>query len=225
MIQWIASFIVLGIATYYDLKQRLIPDTPWIVGSILGLLLDVLLFRGDPIRYLFKFTPLGLILLLSWRWKLMGEADILAYLTLAVMTPCYPNCVESPIIPAFATFIYSKLLLLFVPLLQLTLNLYEISKDPSLMEGFDEPFWRKALALLFLSPKKRGLGDVPAERLDERGRRKFLLSAITSPLPDKDVNATGWVAPAYPLIPLILVGHVLSMILGDPIIALGLLKS
>ncbi len=66
---------------------------------------------------------------------------------------------------------------------------------------------------------------MPAERVDERGKRKFLLSAITSPLPDKDVDASGWVAPAYPLIPMIMVGHILSMMLGDPILALGLLSS
>ncbi len=135
LVQWITSLAILGVATYYDVKQRLVPDTPWVIGSILGLLLDILFFRGDPIKYLIRFIPLGLILLLSWRWKLMGEADILAYLTLAIMTPNYPNGVESPIIPAFATFIYSKLLLLAVPLFQLALNLYEISKDPSLMEG------------------------------------------------------------------------------------------
>ncbi len=225
-IQWAISLIVLALASYYDIRQRLIPDTPWIAGIIAGAFLDLFLFRNlsDLTTYLLKLTPLALILLISWRWKLMGEADILAYITLAILTPDYPSKHVAVIVPAFSTFLYSKLLLLIVPLFQLMVNLYEIRKDPSLLDGFDEPLWRKIIALIFLSPKKRGLGDVPAEVRDERGRRKFVLSAIASPLSEEDMDVKGWVAPAYPLIPLILVGHVISMILGDPLTALGLLR-
>ncbi len=225
LIQWIASLAVLAVASYYDLKQRLIPDTPWLVGAVVGIILNALFFKGDLLEYLLKFAPLGLILLVSWKWKLMGEADILAYLTIAVMTPSYPNGIDSPLIPAFSTFIYSKLLLLVVPLFQFAYNLYSVRKDPSLLKGFDEPLWRKLLALFFLSPKKRGIGDVPAEIVDEKGRRKFVLSAIASPLSEEDLDTSGWVAPAYPLLPMILVGHLMSMLLGDPITIVRMLYS
>ncbi|HDM92142.1 MAG TPA: hypothetical protein ENG69_01960 [Candidatus Korarchaeota archaeon] len=209
----------LGVASVQDLKRRMVDDRVWLVTWPIGIVVVLArLWRGDVrpsilAQQIFEFVPLGLLLLASWKLRLIGEADILAYLTVEIVQP---TAQESILPPSFSTFIYSKLLLLFAPPIQFSINLVRVKRDPSLLEGFDEPLWRIALALALLSSKPE-LGSVPAESVQD-GRKKFILSRIFAPLePSKPHESCRWYVPAYPLMPLIFAGYLLSQVLGDPV--------
>ena len=219
---WPEMAVLIGsltAATIQDLRGRMVDDRVWLTTWPLGVItLSFRLWRGDVSPSALAdgaiaFVPLGLLLIASWRLKLMGEADILAYLTVEIVQPVASG---SLIPPSFSTFIYSKLLLLFAPPVQFLINLARVKRDPSLLEGFDEPSWRIALALALLSSKPE-LGSVPAE-FTQDGRRKFKLSKIFAPLePSKPQENCRWYVPAYPLMPFILAGYLLSQVLGDPV--------
>ncbi len=211
--------ITLAAASIQDLKGRMIDDRLWIFACVTGIALNGyclwsgILAPSELASQLLGFAPLGLLLLVSWKLRLMGEADVLAYLTIEVVQPV-ANGLLIP--PALSSFIYSKASLVLIPLGQLTVNLYRVWRDPSLLEGFDEPLHRKIMALALLSPRP-SLGAVPAE-IRKSGRRRFDFSRLLAPLePTEPKEECKWYVPAYPLLPLILVGYVLSVMVGDPV--------
>ncbi len=150
----------------------------------------------------------------SWRLKLMGEADVLAYLTLEIIHPVEAG---SLLPPAFSAFLYSKILMLAIPPIQLMVNLVKVAGEPNLLEDIDDPLWKKLLALALLTTNP-SLGSVPAEEV-RQDRRRLVLSRVLAPLEVKvpENGGSRWYVPAYPLIPFILLGYVLSLLAGDPL--------
>lgn len=216
------AMIALLAAAVQDIRSRLVDDRIWIVGVLIGLPATAysLTRCGAPINSLQQIGAgliLTAILSASWRLKLMGEADVLAYLALEII---HPVASDSLLPPAFSTFLYSKVLMLAIPPVQLIVNLAKVRRDSTLLEGIDDPPWKKLLALALLTTNP-SLGSVPAEEVRD-GRRRLILSRILSPLEAKvpEDGESRWYVPAYPLIPLILLGYALSLLIGDP---LGLL--
>ncbi len=216
LLEQLIAIPVLLIASLQDLKSREVSDWVWIPGFAGGAVLRLLNPEKTGAYLERAWLPLlVLILLLSAEWFLSasGEADILAY---AILIPISTE----PYLflpPPFLVYILSKLLLLMILPFQFVINLVRISRNPELLRGFDEPSYRKVLALLLLSPYSEHLavGSRIAE-IEEGGRRKFLLRAALSPLEEsvemeermKEVEGV-WIAPTYPFIPFILIAYVI----------------
>ena len=218
----VVAMITLLAAAVQDVSSRLVDDRTWIAGALVGLPATVysLTRCGVPTNYLQQIGAeliLTAILAASWRLKLMGEADVLAYLALEIV---HPMASGSILPPAFSAFLYSKVLMLAIPPVQLIVNVAKVRREPTLLEGIDDPVWKKLLALALLTTNP-SLGSVPAEEVQD-GRRRLVLSRVLAPLEAKvpENGGSRWYVPAYPLIPLILLGYALSLLIGDP---LGLL--
>ncbi len=223
-----ASLACLAVGSYQDVKSREIEDTVWAVGGILGAAAsaaEIAIDAGAAQRLLHSYLsalPLFAILAAAWRWRLMGEADVLAYLTVAALLPEYGPGIDWILPPVFSTFIYSKLALLLAPAAQLTYNLLKLIRNPEILAGFDEPTWRKFLAMLFLSYSEgHSPYATPAVGLSPDGKKKFKLSAVLSSPYGRGAEGPGWVVPSYPMIPLILAGVVATALFGDPTLAVA----
>lgn len=210
------TLAVLSIASAYDLRDRTIPDWIWLVGVISGLILRLIDWRGT-LTYLRTAYPylalLGVLLLLEWGFSLSGEADVLAYATLMVTATAPLNPLPAP----FLSYLLSKLLVMLTMPVQFLLNLLRVTKRPDLLRGFDEPLWRRILALLLLTPYSRHLSvGARVAEVEVNGRRRFILSAALSPIEEGEVDETEaegkWIAPTYPMIPFILSGYVLILL-------------
>ncbi len=208
----------LAAAAAQDVRRRLVDDWTWLGGVAAGLpALAYSLWKCGLPQNLGQQVAAGailaVILVASWRLRLMGEADILAYASVELIHPVGPGYLP----PSFSTFLYSKALLLFAPPVQLAVNLVRVARDPSLLEGFDEPVWRILLALALLTPRP-GLGAVPAEEL-RPGVRRFRLSRVLAPVEAKEPEGgpCRWYVPAYPLLPLIAAGYLVYLVAGDPL--------
>ncbi len=230
----ITSVLILLIAALQDLKEREVSDFVWTVGILMGGLLDATALLSaspslqDAIRY-FRFSiPFLIIILASWRLKLMGEADILAFITLAILQPFHPlgKCMFPP---SFCAMLYSNLFILVVPFSFFAWNFKLLLKGKRIFDGFDEPLARKALAsLLAIAIKPEKAESFKYFSIAEKGsppRKKFkLISALSIPETRDEIPETKepliWICPSIPMLPFILAGYLATMLLGDPILIL-----
>ncbi len=212
-------------ASIQDVRTRQVSDKIWLALALPSLILDLALAGRGMVDHIVSSALLSApavgVLILSWKLRLLGEADVLAYLSIGLSTPLYlRDPVLRAIPPMFSTLIYSKALVLTIPPIQLISNFLKLRRDPSLLEGVDEPVWKIIIGLALLTTRP-GLGAVPAEEVRD-GRRKLNLSRVLSPLearvPDESCR---WFVPAYPLMPLILLGYLLSLAVGDPLTLLA----
>lgn len=206
----LAAIVLLAMASVYDLRERTIPDRLWVIGSALGITMK-LLNHDQTIQFISKAWPFLLILLImlatEWLLSLSGQADVLAYLTLTTLLS--GNCMFPD---AFLTYLLSKILIALIIPFQFLINIVKISRDHKLIEGFDEPLWRKVLALMVLSPYDERLAKFasPAEA-NVDGKRKFVLRAALSISQNDSLREGSWIAPAYPAMPFILAATVTTI--------------
>ncbi len=215
---------MLFAASYQDLKYRMIDDKIWVLFSTLGILADIFLVRENWFIYLWSCVPLTVVLVFAWILKVMGEADVLAYASLLVTQPVYLfGCGYMP--PAMSTFIYSNALFSMTLLYNLAVNLRNLREG--IFDGFKETLIRKVLAMFVARAVPRSRFEdfryaSLAEAMTE-GTRRFVFSSALSPIREEKVPIEGkkneyvWIIPAYPLLPFILAGHLITLSLGGPI--------
>ncbi len=204
---------MLTAASIYDLKEREVPDQIWLAGILSGIALRAYYFE-NTILYLFRayilLLLMGTLIFIEWKLSISGEADILAYSSLIVTDMSFSFNLPSPL----AVYLLSKVIMILLIPIQFMVNVIRVKRNPKLLEGFEEPLWRKILALFLLSPYSRHLskGATVAEK-QEDGGRKFILGASLSALEPNDVEEEGkWIAPTYPMIPMILLGYLISLL-------------
>ncbi len=209
----VLNISMLTAASIYDLKSREVPDRIWLLGAIFGIGLRAYYLK-DTILYLSKAYPLllliGALILIEWKLSISGEADILAYASLMITDMSISFNLPSPLV----VYLLSKVIMMLLIPLQFAINVIRVKREPKLLEGFEEPLWRKILALFLLSPysKHFSKGATIAE-IQEDGRRKFVLSASLSSLEPSEVKEEGkWITPTYPMIPTILLGYMISLL-------------
>src|SRR4030042_319802 len=84
---------MLGYAGVRDIRTREVHDLLWVIAGASGLLLDVYeLFLGSLGLYQLALAVgfMGVVGLALWFFRLMGEADILAFIVLAFIHPQAP---------------------------------------------------------------------------------------------------------------------------------------
>ena len=197
-----AAILTLAIASFHDLKDRSIPDSVWIPGMALGFSVKILDYSGT-IEFLSKtwyfLFILFSLLTIEWKFRLSGEADILAYLTLATLLTgnrMFPD--------ALMIYFLSKIFIILMIPVQFLVNVVRVIRDPGLLRDFDEPIWRKFLALMLLSPYDRRLATCASvAEVSVSGKRKFSFKAALRTSCDEAVEGK-WIAPTYPAMPMIL---------------------
>jgi len=232
--QMLASLVVLTLATIQDINEREVDDVVWIVGLLVGVSLDICLFlKVRPplesiVQYVRFLIPFLIIIIGSWRLKLMGEADILAFITLAILQPVHPYR-KGMFPPAFCTLLHSNVLILLVPLYFLAWNLALMLKGENIFDGFEESTLRKFLASLLAIPIRAEKADkfkfFSVAQNGTSPRKKFkLISALSIPETKEELPKTEeplvWICPSIPMIPFILAGYLMTLWLGDPILLL-----
>jgi len=217
LLEVLVAIISLSVASYYDLRYRLIPDEIWVFMGIVGLLLRIF-YLDSTISYLESYLLFLLILivllLMEWILSSSGEADLLAFASLSVLSSWPPGFLPPPL----STYIYSKILAVLVIPFQALINIYRVIRRPELLERFDEPIWRKLLAIILLSPYSKALSyGASIAETEIEGRRKFILRAALSPISEVEPPEGKWIAPTYPMVPFILLGYLITICVGDPI--------
>jgi len=215
----IIGLIILGYASYTDIKTRKASNKLWIIMIIFGcffIIIQYYIIGYDNLFYLL-FIPImiGFMFVLFQLRIIFGGADAKAIMAISVLTPLEPSIMSLPIINSILPFswvIFSNSLILFL-LLPLGLFIYNLLK-----KNIRFPYCFLGYILSIKTAKKKFVW--PLEKIIN-GKRKF--SYIPKDLNAKDewdkfldygINEI-WVTPKIPFMIPLMAGFISSFILGD----------
>ena len=218
----ILGIIILGYASYSDIKTRRAANYLWVimgVGGVILLLLQYILIGFDnPFYILFIPLMIGFIYLLFQLRLVFGGADAKALMALAILVPLQPMIYHLPIWEV-ATFTFpgswiifsnSVILFLFIPLSLFVYNL--IKRDiafPQVFLGYQMSVAEAKTKFVW-----------PLEKILD-GKRVFSYRPSTFEI-EKDIKLFEkegikkiWVTPKIPFMIPLLAGFIATFLLGD----------
>jgi hypothetical protein len=104
---------MLGIASYFDIKTRMVPDVIWLIFGGLGTILYFFDWSNMTSYHILSMIFAGSIALLFYVYKITGVADIFAILNMAVILPVYYGFVMVPIAILIVSFMIAGTVILF----------------------------------------------------------------------------------------------------------------
>ena len=227
----VVSVIMLGYASYKDLKTREIHDIVWIVPAAIGVALDSYELVVGNLTWMGALLNIGFMAVLSgvlWYFSLFGEADLIAFIALAVIqprTPVYGFAGYTPVLFAFTLVANSALAGIFSAFYTFAVNLVESLQGTKLFERYSDSSFFKRLTIMFTGRyiPLRSLRGPPFEYpLEVRGR----LVVRPDLFDDDEANKAFrflrerklervWVSSTIPYIVVMLVGYIISVAYGD----------
>jgi len=222
LVKVLIAFAILVKASIHDLRERIIPDSLWVVMIATGFVLSMVQFVGRPFNLYIASAQFLLIFLISnlmYHLLNFGGADAKALISLAVMFPVYPRIFNLPLLNrGFGMFAFTVLAnsVLVAPFISILLFLKNIGERDG------------RLIYRFIGVKVDA-DNVPKfynllEYVDERGRIVRVLRGVE---PDEEMlkrlreaKKKGlvdkvWATPALPFIVFLTAGFVVSVVLGD----------
>jgi preflagellin peptidase FlaK len=224
---------MLGYGSYRDLKTREVHDLLWVVSGAVALVLDVYeLFLGTLglTQLLYAVGFIAVVGLALWFFRLMGEADIFAFVVLVLIQPKAPTYLGTawgwtPIFFPFTLLSNTALAGVITPLVTLINNCVTKLRGVNLFERAEGVSASRRLVLLFTARYVRvesirgppfeypleGLGGIrvrPDIWDDEAAEKTF------NDLKEKGYERT-WVSSTLPYIVVLSAGYLLSLVFGD----------
>jgi Flp pilus assembly protein protease CpaA len=238
------SFFALG--SWFDLKTREVSDRVWMVYAPLGLALTIYHLTANQSSLFLTLLSIALTTFLSlglFYLGLLGGADSKAIICLGLTIPLAPTGFQSvsgyaypffPIAVVIMGFLCSASTCIWLGLR----NLLMFSTGQKMFEGLEhELIWRKVLASItgypttvsrlretfYLYPMEEVVEDSDGSRrafqlfLNAEADRDRLVSEFDESLPKVGSPSKIWVTPGLPMLLFILLGLIVTLILGDPI--------
>jgi preflagellin peptidase FlaK len=236
-------FFLLG--SIFDLRTREVDDRVWLAFGPIGLTLTIVRLLMDPSTLLITLISIALATLLSFGvfyFGLFGGADAKAIMCLGVTLPLPPTVIQPvlgyvhpffPVVVLIVGFICSALLAVWFGVNNF---LTYLTQGRHMFEGLEnESSWKKASALFLgypteLSKLRTTFYLYPMEEVvkDDGGSRRSLrlysnaetdreplVSELSESLSGLGFKGRVWVTPGLPMLLFILVGLILTLILGD----------
>ena len=146
--------LMLGIAGFFDISSRKIPDVIWLIFGGIGAILYAWDHHNMTSYHVITIFTSVLVAMMLWRWRIAGLADSFAILAMAVILPVHYEFVMMPIMILVSSFF---LAVIFVAMYNVSLNLSDVirSKKMDIFSEFLEPKYKKAFAFV-TSHRKRG---------------------------------------------------------------------
>jgi hypothetical protein len=230
-IRTIISVAMLGYASYKDIKTREIHDIVWIVPAGLGLVIDIYELYIGNITVTGALASIGFMVILSgilWYLSLFGEADLIAFITLAVIhprTPMFGFIGYTPLFFSFTLIANSAISGLLTAFYTFGANLVASVGGKELFERHEDVSVFKRIAIMFTGrylqlasvrgPPFEYPLEVKGELIirpdifdDEEAKKAFRI------LREKGADRV-WVSATLPYIVVLLVGYLISVFYGD----------
>ena len=220
----ILGVIILSYASFTDIKTRKASNYNWVILGIAGLILLIIQLyfmtpeQFETNKYYLIFIPamIGLVYLLFQLRLIFGGADAKALMAIAILLPFQPQIEILPIwgpslMPAsWQVFANSIIIFLFIPISMFFYNIIKRNiRFPNIFLGYKMKI-----------KKAREKFVWPLERIVD-GRKKFSYMPkefdTTEELDEFEKNGYDeiWVTPKIPFMIPLLIGFILTFILGD----------
>ena len=242
------SLVALILASISDLRTREVADKLWLVYGPVGLALTIYRVWTGSQNLVFTAISIGLSILLAFAlvfFGLSGGADAKALICLGLTLPLPPAIVNPtlgfihpffPVVVLVTTYVVSLSVAVWIAAKNLALI---ARRGSGIFTGFErEPRWKKALALITGFPAKLSALQstfylYPMEKVveDKDGARRAFESYSNADVDREQVltefyeaekkvgsPSTVWVTPGLPLLVFMLVGLVVGLTLGDPLL-------
>ncbi len=154
------TVVMLAFAGYKDFKYREVSDWIWIIFVVIGLPLDVYEILTGSLSITSFTLALAFSAILAiggWVFSLFGEADLLAFLVISVLSPTMPNLSVVPVLMSpifFPLSVISNSVLLGASSTFLVLGL-NIFGEEGWFEGYEGLSRAGKLGLLMTARRKR----------------------------------------------------------------------
>lgn len=227
---------MLSYASYKDIKTREIHDITWIIPSIIGAVFCIYEIYMGYLQLNIALINIGFMVMLSlvlWFLSLFGEADLLAFISLSIIHPRVPSfnfLIYPPLIFSFTLIANSAIAGSLASILTVGSNIYEKIQGVELFERQQKISPLKKLMIMFTGryiPLKSLRGppfEYPLEvdgKLilkpdlfdDKAANRAFRL------LREKKITRV-WVSSTLPYVVVLLIGYIISIIMGDLMFAI-----
>jgi preflagellin peptidase FlaK len=163
------ALLMLGIASYTDIRKREVNDMLWIIFG--GLSIVTLFFMPDVLHSLISIgisLIVAPIVLLVWRMGFFGGADAFALIVLASLAPGYTfsNAQITPL-----TTLTNAALLSIIPIIiNVTRNIISILQHKDIFEGFENETQKSKIIALFMGyrSKTRDLVFLSRKKMETR---------------------------------------------------------
>ena len=221
---------MLGYAAYKDLKTREIYDMVWAVPAAIGLVMDIYEVYTGNLTLTQAGISIGFMVVLSgvlWFLQLFGEADLIAFVALAVIhprTPGFGYIGYTPLLFAFTLVANSALSGLLIAFYSLFKNL-RTGASVDMFERYSEASGLKKLGLLFTGQymETKDIKGPPFEYpLEIRGELILKPDIWDDDKAKNDFRIARekgfdrvWVSATLPYIVNLFVGYVISVTYGD----------
>jgi len=213
IVRMIAAFVMLGLASFFDLKKREINDILWIGFSALS---AVLIFLSPDIWVSLRIVGISLIIapvaLVLWRFGVFGGADAFCLIVLASLAPMFT--LNTSQITPFSTLTNAAILSVTPLFVNLCRNVASILRKEDIFEGIDETRTKKMIAVFIGYKAKNPKYSFSLERVvDGKKRLDFSLKHAEQALFCNDHGV--WVTPGVPYVLYITAGFVIQVLYGD----------
>ena len=208
------AFLMLGIATIFDIKKREIHDGLWIGFGALAIIFTIIQFENidSVVNTGISVIITCPLILVIWRLGLFGGADAFAIIVLSGLVP-FATLSEQQITP-FTTLINAGIFSLSILILNLIQNIKSISNHTNIFEGFDETKIRKLFACLIGNYSKNPKYGFSIQK-SINNSKKFDFSMKHA---EKTVfydEPFTWITPGLPFILFIMIGFTIQIFFGD----------
>ena len=213
IVRMIAAFVMLGLASFFDLKKREINDILWIGFSALS---AVLIFLSPDMWASLRIVGISLIIapiaLVLWRFGVFGGADAFCLIVLASLAPMFT--LNTSQITPFSTLTNAAILSVTPLFVNLCRNVVSILRKEDIFEGIDETRTKKMIAVFIGYKAKNPKYSFSLERVvDGKKRLDFSLKHAEQALFCNDHGV--WVTPGVPYVLYITAGFVIQVLYGD----------
>lgn len=229
-IRVLIALSMLGYASYKDIKTREIHDMVWIIPAVVGLLIDAYEIYAGDLSITGALYNIGFMVILSgilWYLSLFGEADLIAFIALAVIHPRVPlfgYIGYTPLLFSFTMIANSAIAGVLMAFYTLAANLAQTG-NADLFEHHKKISIFKKIALMFTGrniPIESLRGppfEYPLEVKSELVLRPDIFDDDEAQKAFRYLRESGvkrvWVSATLPYIVVLLVGYVISVVFGD----------
>ena len=206
----ILMLAILGIASYHDVRTREAPDYIWVIGGILGALLYV--FDWNEVDFFVLFTiGMGCIIaLLIWKFFPMGDADVLAILTVSVVYPVSFGAVMNPVMVFFGGMILEHMAAFFY---NLRYNMEDMIRSRRIFECVEVSKISRIMAFYSVHLRRGHEKFTFCAECKSNGKRKISLKAPSAES-DYETRTGVFVTWAMPALPFMTASFVFGLIIA-----------
>ncbi len=213
-IRIVLALLMLGIASYTDIKKREIDDRIWMIFGGLAVLL--LFFTPNIVNSL---TTIGISLIITpvvlfiWRIGFFGGADAFALIVLAALAPESTFSISQ--VHPFTTLINTVLLSIMPVLVNVTRNIFYVLRHEDIFKGFETETRKNKIIAMFVGHRSKNPKFSFSIEKREGNLRKLDFTLKNADNEEFCSSSDTWVTTGIPYMIYIFGGFVIQLVYGD----------